>query len=81
MFGSNSFDERQNLYNEFYQKLYKLPFPESDKTAFFKHEVNAKIQLVNETYSNSFSMCGLIKGLTPSGVTSSTSRCRRSSKK
>ena len=42
----NSFDERQNLYNEFYQKLYKLPFPKSDKTAFFKHEVNAKIQLV-----------------------------------
>ncbi len=42
----DSFDKRQNLYNEFYQKLYKLPFPKTDKVGHFKHEVSAKSQLV-----------------------------------
>jgi 2-polyprenyl-3-methyl-5-hydroxy-6-metoxy-1,4-benzoquinol methylase len=42
----DSFDKRQNLYNEFYQKLYKLPFPKMDKVGHFKHEVSAKNQLV-----------------------------------
>jgi ActR/RegA family two-component response regulator len=41
-----SFDKRQNLYNEFYQNLYKLPFPKMDKVGHFKHEVSAKSQLV-----------------------------------
>jgi 2-polyprenyl-3-methyl-5-hydroxy-6-metoxy-1,4-benzoquinol methylase len=42
----DSFDKRQDLYNEFYQKLYKLPFPKTDNIAFFKHEVKVKTELV-----------------------------------